>query len=88
MILFRNIIAGTVIAAFGSPAVSQVSADFDGLYYPTGTTGWTCNPDHIGLHGGALSVFRPVNGTMVGMTMHRIVTAARMPQVHLRRLQR
>lgn len=56
MPLIRNITAALVIATTSSPAISQVGSAFDGLYFPDGSTGWTCNPDHIGLDGGALGI--------------------------------
>ena len=56
MNLTRKITTAMLMAALGSPALSQQGAEYDGLYYPTGRTGWTCNPDHIGLDGGALSI--------------------------------
>lgn len=56
MNLIRTITVAMLIVTNVGPALSQQVTEFDGLYYPTDTPGWTCNPDHIGLDGGALSI--------------------------------
>lgn len=53
----RRTFATAILVLMSATSVSaQTVTDFDGLYYPTGTTGWSCNPDHIGMDGGALSI--------------------------------